>query len=235
MRVSGFVVSVGLVAGSVVLAGCDTQAQEQQSQTRDLSGFAGIAASGGIDLKLQQGDDFLVEVTGADADDVITEVQDGTLVIRRQGHKSLFGWWAGASATVRLPVLESLAASGGSDVKAAGQFNSERLDVIASGGSDVEISVAVTSLNVEASGGSDFDLSGTADTAILRASGGSDLNGRNFRAREVQLHTSGGSDSIFGVDERLSGDASGGSDITYIGNPGTVEVDTSGSSDIRRR
>ena len=235
MRVSGFVLSVGLVAGPVVLAGCDTQAQEQQGQTRDLSGFAAIAVSGGINLKLQQGDDFLVEVTGADADDVITEVQDGTLVIRRQGRKSVLGWWAGSTAAVRLPVLESLAASGGSDVEATGQFSGDKLDVVASGGSDVEISVAVTSLNVEASGGSDFDLSGTADMAMLRASGGSDLNGRNFRAREVQLHTSGGSDSIFGVDERLSGDASGGSDVTYIGNPGKVEVETSSSSDIRQR
>lgn len=235
MRGSVFVLSVGLAAGSAVLTGCDTQAQERQIQTRDLSGFAGIAVSGGIDLELQQGDDFLVEVTGANADDVITEVKDGTLVIHRQGRKSLFGWWPGSSATVRLPVLESLAASGGSDVDAADQFHGDRLDVVASGGSDVEITVAVTSLNIEASGGSDFDLSGTADTAVLRASGGSDLNGRSFRAREVQLHTSGGSDSVFGVDERLSGDASGGSDVTYIGNPGTVEVDTSAGSDVRRR
>lgn len=237
MKFSTLMPLVGLIAGSFVLAGCDTQAQERTSQVRDLAGFRAIEAGGGIELEVRQADDFHVEVSGTDLDDLITEVADGTLRIRhRPGPSRLFRWWGpDASVSVSLPVIESLAASGGSDTTFRGRISGESLSVVASGGSDVEIDVAVTSLRLMTSGGSDVRLSGTADTAMLHASGGSDLNGRDFLAREVQIETSGGSDAVFGVEERLSGSASGGSDIAYSGNPETVEVSTSGGSDLVRR
>lgn len=236
MKIGTSVLLAGLAVCSFGVAGCDSQAQERQREVRDLAGFTGISASGGIDLDVQQGDVFHVEVAGNHLEDLLTEVRDSTLVIRHRRGSGLFNWWsADASASVTMPVVESLTASGGSDIVSQGELSGESLSLVASGGSDARISVAVTNLEIEVSGGSDVDLSGTAVSAALIASGGSDLNGRSFRAREVNVVSSGGSDAILGVDDRLTGSASGGSDIVYMGNPATVDVSTSGGSDIVRR
>jgi hypothetical protein len=237
MKISGFIPSVGLAAFAFALGGCDTQAQEYQSEVRELGGFTAIDAGGGVDVLVRQGSEFRVEITDGDPADLITEVRGDTLEIHpRGGLGGLFGSWGGGhEVSVTLPVIEGLRAGGGSDLSVDGEVSGDRLYVASSGGSDVELRVAVGSLEVEVSGGSDVDLSGTAESAMLHASGGSDLDGSGFAAREASVESSGGSDIVVSVEERLSGSASGGSDIVYSGNPGTVDVDTSGGSDIARR
>jgi len=235
MKFTGLIFSAGIAACATVVGGCDVNAQSQSraTQVRDLGGFSSIEASGGIDLRVQQGNEFRVEVTGSDLDSLVTEVRNGTLEIHRERARSgLFGWWDSNEVSVTAPSFESIKASGGSDVSSSGEIRGDSLSVIASGGSDVDIAVAVTNLEIEVSAGSDVDLSGTADTAMLHASAGRDVNGRDFRAREAHIEVSAGSDAILGVQERLFGHASGGSDVVYTGNPQTVDVETSGGSDL---
>ncbi|HUF72779.1 MAG TPA: head GIN domain-containing protein [Gammaproteobacteria bacterium] len=236
MRISGSIRSVGLAVFACVLAGCESQAQQRESELRELSGFTGIHAGGGIDLHVLQGADFRVEITEGDPADLVTEVSGTTLEIHpRRGLGGFFNWGAGHEVSVTLPVLETLRAGGGTDVEVSGEIGGESLQLASSGGSDIEIRVAVRHLEVDVSGGSDVDLSGTADSATLKASGGSDLDAAGFRVRDARVESSGGSDIVIGVEERLSGSASGGSDIVYSGNPRTVDVDTSGGSDLTRR
>ena len=213
-------------------------AYAQDKETRQLAGFDGISVGGGIDLVVRQGEGFLVEVQAPDgeADKIVTEVRAGKLEIRRERSTfSFFDWGDHGSVTVRLPTLKSLTASGGSDVTTEGTITGSRLDLVASGGSDVAIAVAVTDLNVEASGGSDIRLSGTAGSARVQSSGGSDLNASELTAAKADLNSSGGSDLSIAVSDSLVANASGGSDIFYSGNPSSTSVNSSGGSDITRR
>ena len=50
----------------------------------------------------------------------------------------------------------------------------------------------------------------------------------------TELTTSGGSDVLIRVTQRISGNASGGSDVRYYGDPRDIDVNTSGSADVRR-
>ena len=134
-----------------------------------------------------------------------------------------------------LPALVSLDASGGSDVKTEGTFASDNLRVGASGGSDLTIDVAAGVLHVEASGGSDLRVSGTARSAHIESSGGSDLNAGALTAEEADVDSSGGSDVAIAVSQKISGEASGGSDVTYTGAPGSVNVNTSGGAEVHHR
>jgi hypothetical protein len=99
----------------------------------------------------------------------------------------------------------------------------------------VVIDVAVDTLELNASGGSDASLTGTARVARLGSTGGSDINAGRFTAGEVNVNSSGGSDIVVAVRDKISGHASGGSDIAYSGQPSSVDIDTSGGSDVRRR
>src|SRR5262245_32216203 len=97
------------------------------------------------------------------------------------------------------------------------------------------MNVAAGTLHVEASGGSDLRLSGTARSAPVESSGGSDLNASGLTADEADVDSSGGSDLAIAVRQRISGEASGGSDVSYTGTPASVSVNTSGGAELHHR
>jgi hypothetical protein len=210
----------------------------EETETRSLDGFDGVAVSGGIDLTVRQGDTFRVEVTADDLADVITEVSGGTLEIKRPRTNGFFNWgnWGDSgSVEVTLPKLVELTASGGSEVRTAGTFSGDRLELVASGGSDLAIEIAVGILQLTASGGSDIRVSGSARSANVQSSGGSDLNASGLTVDEANVQSSGGSDLSIAVRDSLVANASGGSDISYTGEPRTVNVNASGGGDVSRR
>jgi hypothetical protein len=228
------------VAAPVILLSsisASTSADAQQRQTRPLAGFDAIEVGGGIDLFVRKGDGFVVEVQASedDAAKILTEVVGKTLKIGRKSALGFFHWGDGGSVYVTLPALVSLEASGGSDVKGEGTFASDTLRLGASGGSDLTMNVTAGVLHVEASGGSDLRLSGTARSAHVESSGGSDLNASGLTAEEADVDSSGGSDLAIAVSQKISGEASGGSDVTYTGAPGSVNVNTSGGAELHHR
>ena len=227
-----------LTVSVVVLSFVAASAGAQQRHSRALTGFDSIEVGGGIDLFVRTGGGFAVEVQASeeDAAKVVTEIVGKTLQINR---KSSFGFFHGGgdlgSVHVTLPALVSLDASGGSDVNAEGTISSDNLRVVASGGSDVTIDVAAGVLDIEASGGSDMRVSGSARSARVESSGGSDLNASALNVDEAEVESSGGSDLRIAVRQKIAGDASGGSDITYIGQPSSVNVNTSGGAEVHHR
>jgi hypothetical protein len=208
-----------------------------QVETRPLEGFDSIAVGGGIDLTLRQGANFRVEVTADDGDlaDIVTEVSGGKLEIRRPRTAGLFQWGDAGSVDVTLPKLLALTASGGSEVETEGTFSGDTLEVSASGGSDMVIEIAVATLELTASGGADLRVSGTAGTARVQSSGGSDLNASGLTVGEADVQSSGGSDLSIAVTDSLTANASGGSDISYTGQPRTVNVNSSGGGGVSHR
>jgi hypothetical protein len=221
----------------VLLSFLSLSANAQDRETRDLTGFNAVAVSSGIDLFVRQGEPFRVEVAAADGhlDEIVTEVVGGNLEIRRKRPPGFLDWGDRGTVSVVLPTLVGLTASGGSDVQAEGTVSGDALTVVASGGSDVTIAVAVSQLNVTVSGGSDVQLSGTASSAHVQSSGGSDLNASRLTANAAEVESSGGSDLSIAVRDAIVANASGGSDISYTGKPTTVRVNASGGGDIRQR
>jgi hypothetical protein len=206
-------------------------------ETRSLTGFNGIVVGGGIDLKVRQGEAFNVEVVADDGklDEIVTEVRDGKLEIRRSRSSGWFSWGDAGAVNITMPTLVSLTASGGSDALGEGAFTSDAIELVASGGSDLALEVAAGSLEVTASGGSDVRLSGSARSARLQTSGGSDLNAGRLTVDDADVQSSGGSDLSIGVRSRIVGNASGGSDISYTGQPSVVQVNSSGGGGVRQR
>ena len=84
---------------------------------------------------------------------------------------------------------------------------------------------------LDLSGGSHADLEGSADVLIVDASGGSHIELSEFSVEDADIELSGGSFGTINVSGRLDADVSGGSHLTYIGDPilGDI-VQTSGST-----
>lgn len=147
------------------------------AETRNLSGFQGVAARDGIEVYVTQGEAFRVDVSGPDAERVRTEVQDETLRISRRS-VNWFGFNRDLSATVRvtLPVVEDLSAARGASLRAT-DLRAGNLDLSAAMGADMEISGTCSSVSASAAMGASLDASAlVCSHAEASAAMGADVN-----------------------------------------------------------
>ena len=219
---------IGLCIGSL-----STNAQVKE--TRNVEGFTKINVSGGIDLFIEQGEATHVVAeakTQELLDQIVTEVEGNTLKIYNRNKI----WSCGMrNVHVTLKTIESIHASGGSDATSQGGIKSSELEIGASGGSDINMIINAEELRCNISGGSDASLKGEAHKFKAVASGGSDLKAKEFIVDICDLTASGGSDAYITVNEELSANANGGSDITYYGEAKIRNISSNGGSDVNKR
>jgi len=212
---------------------------DANAEVRPVSGsFNSIKVSGGIQLFLTQSDEEAVVVSASEnkfKDGIKTVVENNTLKIYYFGDKN----WSIKNRSLRVYVsfknLESLDASGASDVQVAGIITSSSLSVSLSGASDFKGAIKVTELKMECSGASDVTIKGIAETVNLETSGASDIKGYELVTNTCKAKASGASDVHITVNKTLSASASGSSDISYKGDAEVKEVHSSGSSSVSKK
>lgn len=222
-----------LIAGASI-----SSAIAQSDRSVSVKNFKGLAVSSGIDLYLTQGNTEALTIKG-DRDlikDVIVEQENGNVRIR---YKEGVNWGRlfqnqSIKVYVNYKTLTSLTASGGSDVYTQNNLRSDVLNLKASGGSDLKLSLTVRDLTLTISGGSDADLKGSGENLQLTASGGSDVNAFSYMVNNAKATVSGGSDANIYVSKALEASASGGSDINYKGNASVRKTSSSKSGDVNR-
>ncbi|RIV25185.1 DUF2807 domain-containing protein [Fibrisoma montanum] len=207
---------------------------------RPVPGFTGLHVSSGIDVYLRQGntEKLTFDVKGAEEDEVRSEVKNGILFlsIDRKGSMGFnFGRNRYVKAYVTVKQLTELKAGGGSDVLGEGSLSFRNLDLDASGGSDVKLTLKADELNVAASGGADVILQGSVRKLNADGSGGSELDARKLTADVCNARSTGGSDVYVNATKELTMLATGGSDLYYYGPARIVAKKESGGSDITRR
>lgn len=197
-----------LAASALVLA----TAGVAHAEVRNLAGFTKVDANAGTDVQVTVGGAFRVEVTGRDADRIVTRVQGDTLIVEPVRGFS----WRGRQANIRvsMPRVDSLSASSGADLVATG----------VNGGS----------IALDSSSGADLRVSGTCATFTADASSGSDIDARQLRCESGSVDVSSGADARVYASGRLDVDASSGGGVVAYGNPGIGNIDLSSGGSLRR-
>jgi hypothetical protein len=201
-----------------------------------VKNFNSIVVSSGIDLYLSQGTAETLTIKG-DEDlikDVIVEQKGTALTIK---YKEGVNWSRlFKNKSIRVDVnfksLNEITASGGSDVYSQNSLKADQLNITASGGSDLQLSLTVKDLRVQVSGGSDAELRGSGENMSVTASGGSDVDAFGFIVNNARVTVSGGSDANVKVNKALEASASGGSDINYKGTAVVKKTSSSKSGDV---
>jgi hypothetical protein len=214
---------------------------DPNAEKRNVSGFHAVEVSGGIDLYLIQGDEA-VAVSAVEIkyrDKIITKVVDGVLKIyyeKEDKHVNIDFNWRSRKLKVYISAkaLDALNASGGSDIEIEGIFNSDKMNLDLSGGSDFHGKLVTTNFNAQASGGSDIVISGSAISLTIDVSGGSDFKGTDFVVENCNARANGGSDVSITVNKELSVEASGGSDVKYKGTGLIREIKNSGGGSVKK-
>jgi hypothetical protein len=203
---------------------------------RDVPSFHAVEVSSGIDLYLTQGNEAVaISATSEDVrNKIITKVENGVLKIYFE-HGINFDWGnKKMKAYVSFKTLDGLRASGGSDVYAEDGINSNNLDVKLSGGSDFRGKINSSDLKIVASGGSDVYVSGKANAVSVEANGGSDFHGYDLVTDICNVEANGGSDVYITANKEINVEANGGSDIRYKGDGVIKNLNSNGSSSVKK-
>lgn len=201
-------------------------------ETRTVSeSFTAVSASEGLDVYVEQGDDFDIRV---EADENVieligTDIKDGKLRIHAienigRATKNVF---------VNLPEITALSSSSGADLTGRGMIEADKVRLDASSGADLRVEIAADEIEADCSSGADIRLSGRANLFYADASSGSDIKAEELQAEVCNAKASSGADIRVFVTRTLTADASSGADIRYGGDP-SVETRKSASGSVAK-
>ena len=111
--------------------------------------------------------------------------------------------------------VDHVSLSGATTLRTEGAITTERIDVLASGVASIA-------------------LTGTVDHQVLNLSGNTRVRNFGLTTRETDLQISGTSELEIKVTERLDAVISGRAELTYRGDPATVNTQVSGEGKVRR-
>lgn len=185
-------------------------------ETRKIKeNFTEVSAAEGLDVFVTQADEFeiLVEADENVIELIATDIRDGKLRI----HTTENIGRATKSIYVSLPEITVLESSSGADLIVQNEIRTDKLDLEASSGSDLEVEVVASEIDADASSGADIKITGETILLNADASSGADIKARGLLAKRCIADASSGSDISVNVSESLTADASSGADISYSG------------------
>lgn len=200
-------------------------AEDQREVTEE---FTVISAQEGLDVFVTQANDFEIVV---EADENVieligTDIRDGRLKVHTYENIGR----ATKKIYVSMPTVTGLHTSSGADLVTKTTIETNKIDLSASSGSDLQVILDADEVDADASSGADIRLSGRANLFYAEASSGSDIKAREFEVKQCVADASSGADIRVNVSEKLTAEASSGADISYTGEASvTKKKSVSGS------
>lgn len=204
-------------------------------EDRNISGFAGVHVSSGIDVYLSEGDDFEVRV---EADEnlmevILTEVKGNMLVVRtdRYGIRRA----KSKRVHVTLPDLEELKISSAGDCVGRTPFTCDDLRLDISSAGDLSLEVEADRIDLDISSSGDAKIEGSAKILNVSLSSAGDLHAFDLIADKVDVNVSSAGDARVHATEEISMNASSAGNIYYRGGAEVIRSKSSSAGDIIRK
>lgn len=200
-----------------------------------FANFTRVEIGSAFEFEIKQSSSFSINVTADDnVLDYVQVSQIGqTLKIRL---KTVPGFrLVTLRASVTMPQLHSLTASGASHGTVSDFSSTEDLDIRVSGASRVTGDITASNVDFDISGASTIQLEGSANDILASVSGASHLNLDDFTVDNADVNFSGASSGTVNLNGRLDADLSGASKLWYIGEPIMGDIDTSGASTLSKK
>jgi hypothetical protein len=215
-----------------------TVINDKNVEVRNVSSFSGIKVSGAIDVYLSQSDAYAVAVSAEEEkyrDNIITEVSNGILNISFNNSGLRFNGDKHLRVYLSFKNLQSIEATGASDIIISDLLKITDLKMRLSGASAITGNVSIENLLVDLSGASTVKIKGEVSNLKINASGASDVKNYDLVVENCVADISGASDVKITVNKSISAKASGASNLYYRGNPERKDVSSSGASNISQR
>lgn len=233
---------------------CNLNYDDFITRELDIKDFANIEADCAFRLEIVQSKDFRVSVWASDAlQKEVSAIKSGnTLKLSLKSHS--FHARPIVQAKISLPHVNRLRLGGAVSARARGIESKGTLDLNLSGNSILDIEANADALKCEVSGASklagclsvtnaEFVLSGasklmlngSAKDVTLSGWGASKAEAEGFDAENARLFLKGASEATIKVTGQLDIDLSGGSRLTYTGNPAIHTISVTGASSLNHK
>jgi hypothetical protein len=237
----GIVVAVAVIVTLLVLKGWPgalVGSGNLETEQYTFADFTRVEISSAFEFEIKQSNSYSMSITADDnVIDHVLVFQDGqTLVIGFLRRLGIFPYFGSVTlrASLTMPQLHALTASGASSGTVSGFSSSEDLDVIVSGASSVTGNVTAGDVKFDIIGASTIRLEGSAGNMTATVSGASDFDLGQFTVDNANVNVSGASSGTINLDGRLDANISGASTLLYIGNPVMGTINVSGASTLRK-
>jgi hypothetical protein len=230
----GLAIIIFLLLPSQILSPSIEANKVLEMRSYPYSNFNKIKLSSAFEAELTRGNEFKVVIETSENvfPQIEAQVENGELQLSlKKGINHI----EKLKAYITLPHLISADLSGASSLHSKSQFTEKLMEIEMSGASSMNLLADVDQLDVDISGASDVELKGKGQYFELESSGASEANFESFVVKQITVDLSGASNCTINVLERIEGEISGASDLIYLGNPSTVNIEKSGASSVHRR
>jgi len=203
------------------------------SELREIDDLEGVRNTTQIDVAVELGLDQSVEVVCDEnlVEHILTEVDDGTLVIRTPPGV-LLQPTTDCYVYVTAPGVYELDSSGSGGLEAWGAVLGLR-EVHNSGSGSLEVEgIETDTVEVDNSGSGGIQLAGVAGFADLHDSGSGDIDAEGLVCDGATIHNSGSGDISVTVNGAVDLRLSGSGNVELYGDPSVTDQTDSGSGDV---
>ena len=242
---------------ALILCGCNASTEPgvknepKTTKHYDYAGFNSIEVTSAFRVDIIQDEAYSVSVTADDFSHIKVNQIGDTLQVGRQGTNLFNVSHKNPELRITLPGLDKINFSGATQGTICNFQTNGDIGLHLSESSYLNtINLTAANLAVEASGasrlhgklkatsGADFVVSGASIVELIgeatdlnaKVSGASRCNLINFPVSDADFQVDGASSAWVNLNGSLKANVSGASNLTYLGNPAPVQIDTSGGS-----
>lgn len=204
----------------------------QSRVTRNLSSFSEISVSEAIKVELVKGntEKAEVEVSGTDAENVLTEVSGGRLKVHMAS-----GNWKNVDAYVKVTYrsLEEIDVSSAGRVSTESAITSDRMEMDISSAAKADLIFNVGQMEVDISSAGSLNAEGEVDEIEVDVSSAGSMSAYDLECKTADLAASSAGSVKITVTQQIDARASSGGSIRYKGNPDKERVSSSAGGSVR--
>lgn len=194
-------------------------------EKRELNNFQEINIDGKLDVYISQSNE---ESISASAEDF------KTLQVTNENSVLLLNGVSGGKVYIKVKELNSLLITGASDVYSSDTLKGNNLKVMCSGAGDANLLLKYNELETLISGTSDVKLTGTVQNFKAIVSGAGDLKAYKLIVQNADLIISGSGDAQVNVANKLKCSVAGAGTLYHAGEPKEMDVNVTGSGEVKK-
>jgi len=208
-------------------------AYSQKKETRSLSNFKYLSVGQSIDVTLVKGskESVTVEISGADLEDVKTDVSGGKLKIQ-MGKGSFRN--VNVSATVTYTELEGISVSSSASVTSKGTIKSSEFELKVSSSGDSELELDVNEFTAKISSSGKAKLSGNANDINISVSSSGKLYAYDLSSRNAMVRANSSGKAEVSASNKLDAKANSSGKVRFKGSPEEIYIDTNSSGRVTK-
>jgi len=225
------------IAGSFIFLSCFALSGQNTKETRNVSGFTGVALSFSGDIFITQGSQFKVEVEAdkKDMEIILSEIEGDKLVLKTKN-----GVWRNlgeVNVYITMPEIDELSIAGSGDIVCESAVKSDEIELSVSGSGSVRMAnLSAREVTAEVTGSGDIIVHGSTGAANSELdatiTGSGNIKAEDLPVNEASVQITGSGSASVNVLKELETNITGSGSVNYKGNP-LVNATATGSGKTR--